>query len=91
MALHWALGLGYHISYNDGYDSGWMLPVYGDVRYFMGKQNEQILCGVDGGFLINFDDFKDYARYLVIPAWGLIVPACQEYSSLFQRRAPHAV
>ena len=39
-------------------DGGWMLPVIGDARYYMGKQKNKFFVMLDGGFLINFEDFK---------------------------------
>ena len=35
-----------------------MLPVYGDVRYFIGQQKNKFFVMADGGVLVNFDDFS---------------------------------
>ena len=71
-----ALGLGVgFLKYNYSDDNtGWMLPVYGDVRYFIGDQKNKFFVSADGGFLFNFEDFKEHARYFVNPAVGIIIP-----------------
>ena len=46
----------------EGRDGGWMLPVFGDARYFIGKQKNKFFVMVDGGFLFNFEDFSENAR-----------------------------
>jgi hypothetical protein len=63
------VGVGYQ-QYNDGY----AVPLYGDIRYFMGKQRVKFFLAVPGGFLLNFKDFKDYSRVFGNPSGGLIVP-----------------
>jgi len=62
-------GLGYH-QYNDGYG----VPVFADIRYFMGKQRVKFFFAVPGGVLMNFDNFKDYSRIFANPSLGMIVP-----------------
>ena len=71
-------GVGY-FGYNDGYT----IPIIGDVRYFMGKQRVKFFVMGDGGFLMNFKDFKDYSRVFVNPGAGLIVPLSQQFSLSF--------
>jgi hypothetical protein len=66
-----ALGVGVGYSqYNEGYD----IPLYGDIRYFMGKQRVKFFVMGSGGFLMNFENFNDYSRVFVNPGGGLIVP-----------------
>ncbi len=67
----------------DGRDPGWMLPVIGDARYYMGKQKNKFFVMLDGGFLINFKDFKDQARYFMNPGLGLTVPLTSGSSLTF--------
>lgn len=58
----------------DGRDGGWMLPVFADARYFVGKQKNKFFVMVDGGFLFNFADFKENARYFLNPGLGIAIP-----------------
>ncbi len=62
-------GVGYQ-QYNDGYG----IPLYGDIRYFMGKQRVKFFVAIPGGFLLNFENFKDYSRIFANPSAGMIVP-----------------
>lgn len=62
-------GTGY-LQYNEGYT----VPLYADVRYFMGRQRVQFFVAFPAGFLMNFDDFKDNSRIFGNPSLGLIVP-----------------
>ena len=69
-------GLGF-MSYDfgiDGRDGGWMLPVFADARYFIGKQKNKFFVMVDGGFLFNFEDFRENARYFMNPGLGITIP-----------------
>jgi len=63
------VGVGYH-QYNDGYG----IPLYGDIRYFMGKQRNKFFFAIPGGVLLNFEDFKEYSRIFANPSAGIIVP-----------------
>lgn len=68
------IGVGY-LGYNNGEtNAGWMLPLYGDVRYFIGNQKNKFFVMADGGFLFNFEDFKENARYFINPAVGIVIP-----------------
>ena len=58
----------------DERDGGWMLPVIGDARYFIGKQKNKFFVMLDGGFLINFEDFSEQARYFMNPGLGMTIP-----------------
>jgi len=65
--------------YNDGY----AVPVYGDIRYFMGKERVKFFFAVPGGFLLNFADFRDYSRVFGNPSLGLIVPVAKNFNLSF--------
>ena len=67
------LALGVGVGYNQ-YNDGYTVPVYADVRYFMGKQRVKFFLAVPGGFFLNFQDFDDYSRVFGNPSVGLIVP-----------------
>jgi hypothetical protein len=72
--LAFGVGVGY-LNYDYGQDNaGWMLPVYGDVRYFIGQQKNKFFVMADGGLLVNFKDFKDNGRYFLNPGLGIIIP-----------------
>jgi hypothetical protein len=62
-------GIGYH-KYNEGYD----VPIYGDVRWFLGKQRVKFFVMGSGGFMANFENFSDFSRVFVNPGGGIIVP-----------------
>ena len=68
------LGVGYlKYNYSDQND-GWMLPVYADARYFIGKQKNKFFVAADGGFLFNTQNFKENARYFLNPQAGIVIP-----------------
>jgi hypothetical protein len=67
------LALGVGVGYNQ-YNDGYAVPVYADIRYFMGKQRIKFFLAVPGGFFLNFDDFQNYSRVFGNPSAGLIVP-----------------
>jgi len=62
-------GIGYH-QYNGGYD----IPIFGDARWYLGKQRVKFFVMGAGGFMANFKDFKDLSRVFVNPGAGIIVP-----------------
>ena len=67
-------GVGY-LKYNiSDENTGWMLPVYGDVRYFIGQQKNKFFVMADGGVLVNFDDFSENGRYFLNPGLGIMIP-----------------
>jgi hypothetical protein len=69
-------GVGF-LSYDYGLDyreGGWMLPVIGDARYYLGRQKNKFFFMLDGGFLINFKDFSQQARYFMNPGMGITIP-----------------
>ena len=66
-----ALGAGVGFwKYNDGY----VVPVYGDARYFIGKQKNKFFLMGSGGFLFHFQDFTDNARFFGNPGAGIAIP-----------------
>jgi hypothetical protein len=58
------------LKYNDGYT----IPLYVDMRYFMGKQRIKFFVAFPAGFLMNFENFKDESRIFGNPSLGMIVP-----------------
>jgi hypothetical protein len=62
-------GIGYY-QYNGGYD----IPIFGDVRWYLGRQRVKFFLMGTGGFMANFKDFKDLSRVFVNPGAGLTVP-----------------
>jgi len=71
-------GVGYW-RYNDGY----VVPVYGDARYFIGKQKNKFFLMGSGGFLFNFQDFDDYARFFGNPGAGISIPIAKSTNLTF--------
>ncbi len=75
-----ALGAGAgYFSYNEGY----LVPLFGDVRYFLGKQKNQFFVVGSGGFLLNFKDFTDHARFFGNPGVGITIPMTRGASLSF--------
>jgi len=62
-------GVGF-LKYNDGYT----IPLYADLRYFMGRQRVRFFVAMPAGFMLNFENFRDYSRVFGNPGFGLIVP-----------------
>ena len=58
------------LKYNDGYT----VPVYADLRYFLGRQRVRFFVEMPVGFLLNFDNFRDYSRIFANPGAGITVP-----------------
>ncbi len=58
------------LKYNDGYT----VPLYADMRYFIGRQRVQFFLAIPAGFLLNFENFRDYSKVFANPSLGLIVP-----------------
>lgn len=67
------LGLGVGVGYNQ-YNDGYTVPLFGDIRYIMGKQRIKFFAAGEGGFLFNFENFKDYSRVFANPSLGILVP-----------------
>jgi hypothetical protein len=75
--LAMGVGVGFlQYNYSDN-NKGWMLPVYADARYFIGRQKNKFFVAADGGFLFNFEDFKEHARYFANPQVGMIIPVAK--------------
>jgi len=67
------LGLGVGVGYNQ-YNDGYTVPVFGDVRYILGNQRVKFFAAGEGGFMLNFKNFKDYSRVFANPSLGIVVP-----------------
>ncbi len=63
------LGVGYY-----NYGDEWLLPVYGDFRYYFGKQKNKFFVMLAGGMLMSTEDFKEYTRFFANPGGGITVP-----------------
>ena len=53
------IGVGIH-----SYDGGFLFPLFLDLRYTLWKGNLHPFVSADGGFLLNFDTFKDSNTFL---------------------------
>lgn len=76
-ALGWRFGSGFAIGGGIGYlkyNEGYTVPLYADLRYFMGRQRVQFFVAMPAGFMLNFDNFRDYSKIFGNPSVGLIVP-----------------
>ena len=83
-AFGWRFGSGFalgggtgYLKYNDGYT----LPLYADMRYFMGSQRVRFFVAMPAGFLLNFNDFRNYSKVFANPGLGLTVPV-MKYTDL---------
>ena len=92
-AFGWRFGSGLALGAGTGFmlydfgledhESGWMLPLYADARYFVGKQKNKFFLMLDGGFLFNFQDFSENARYFLNPGLGISIPLSGSTQLLF--------
>jgi len=76
-AVGWRLRSGFAIGGGTGflkYNDGYTVPLYADMRYFMGRQRVQFFFAFPAGLLLNFDNFRDYSKVFGNPSLGLIVP-----------------
>lgn len=76
-AFGWRFGGGFAVGGGTGflkYNGGYTIPLYADMRYFMGKQRVKFFFAMPAGFLLNFDNFKDYSRVFGNPSLGIMVP-----------------
>jgi len=76
-AVGWRLRGGLALGGGTGflkYNEGYTVPLYADMRYFMGRQRVQFFVAMPAGFLLNFDNFRDYSKVFANPSLGLIVP-----------------
>ena len=67
------LALGAGVGYL-GYNEGWLLPVYADGRYFMGRQKNKFFLMLSSGFLLNFTDFANETNFFANPGAGISIP-----------------
>ena len=58
----------------DERESGWMLPLIGDARYYIGNQKNKFFVMLAGGALFNFEDFTEHTRYFMNPGAGISIP-----------------
>mgnify|MGYP000896487432 CR=1 FL=1 len=76
-AIGWRLRGGLAIGAGTGflkYNEGYTVPLYADLRYFMGRQRVKFFFAMPAGFLFNFDNFRDNSKIFGNPSLGLIVP-----------------
>ena len=70
-----ALGLG--VGYL-GYNDGWLLPLYGDLRYYLGKQKNKFFLMLDGGALFDVENTNDeWFRTFGNLGGGITVPVAK--------------
>lgn len=85
-ALGWNFGGGFVMGGGTGflkYNDGYTVPLYADLRYFMGRQRVKFFVAFPAGFLFNFDNFRDESRIFGNPSLGLIVPISKNTSLSF--------
>ena len=76
-AFGWRFGSGFAIGGGAGflkYNDGYTVPLYADLRYFMGRQRVKFFVSMPAGFMMNFDNFRDYSKVFANPGLGIIVP-----------------
>jgi hypothetical protein len=76
-AFGWRFGSGLAIGGGSGflkYNDGYTVPLFADLRWFMGRQRVQFFFAMPAGLLINFDNFRDNSKIFGNPSLGLIVP-----------------
>ena len=76
------LALGVGVGYN-AYNDGYAIPLYGDLRLFLGRQRVKFFIASPGGFLLNFENFSDFSRVFLNPSGGIIVPLTKSTSLSF--------
>ncbi len=68
------LGVGFlKYNYSDE-NTGWLLPLYGDLRYYFGKQKNKFFVMADGGALFDFENNTEKFRTFVNPGAGITIP-----------------
>lgn len=80
-ALGWRFGNGFAIGGGTGflkYNGGYTVPLYADMRYFMGNQRVKFFVAMPAGFMLNFDNFRDYSKVFANPGIGLLVPVSEK-------------
>ena len=80
-ALGWSYPGGFALGGGTGflkYNDGYTVPLYADLRYIIGKQKVKFFIAMQAGFLLNFDNFRDYSKVFANPSLGLTVPIFKE-------------
>jgi len=80
-ALGWSYPGGFALGGGTGflkYNDGYTVPLYADLRYIIGKQKVKFFIAMPAGFLLNFDNFRDYSKVFANPSLGLTVPIFKE-------------
>ena len=76
-AFGWRFGNGFALGGGTGflkYNEGYTVPLYADIRYFFGSQKVKFFAAIPAGFMMNFENFRDYSRVFGNPSLGLIIP-----------------
>ncbi len=76
-AFGWRFGRGFGIGGGTGYlkyNEGYTVPLYADLRYFMGRQRVRFFVAMPVGLLMNFDNFRDYSKIFGNPSVGIAMP-----------------
>jgi len=76
-AFGWRFANGFALGGGTGflkYNEGYTIPLYADMRYFFGKQRVKFFVAMPAGFMLNFENFRDYSRVFGNPSLGLILP-----------------
>ncbi|TFH48769.1 MAG: hypothetical protein E4G92_03000 [Bacteroidia bacterium] len=76
------LALGVGVGYLQ-YNEGWLLPLYGDARYYMGKQRVKFFVMGAGGALFDVEHSTEIFRTFVNPGGGLTVPLAKNFHLSF--------
>ncbi len=85
-ALGWKFGSGIGLGVGTGffkYNDGYTVPLYADLRYFIGRHRVKFFVAMPAGFMINFDNFRDYSKIFANPGVGLTVPLMKSTSLSF--------
>lgn len=85
-AVGWRLRSGFAIGGGTGflkYNDGYTVPLYADMRYFMGRQRVQFFFAFPAGLLLNFDNFRITQKSSEIRAWGLLCQYSKIHTFLF--------
>jgi hypothetical protein len=78
-------GIGFQL-YDFGMDdreSGWLIPLYADFRYFIGDQKNKFFVMLDAGVLSNFEDFKENSKFMANPGFGITIPLAKSLQLSF--------
>ena len=85
-ALGWRFGSGFALGGGTGflkYNEGYTIPLYADMRYFFGSRKVKFFVAMPAGFLLNFDNFRDYSKIFGNPSLGLTTPISKNTSLSF--------